>query len=213
MSKSSSPEPETATEMAQAREAEILGNPPRIAPLEASEFDGETLQVIREIHESIGAPVPDKVADYFATMLKHPRLMTAQLAFSTQLFRGALSPRDRELVILRVAWLCQSPYEWGEHARAARREAGITGEEIERVIEGSTAPGWREHDRALLRAVEELCEEAMISDRTWSVLARTLDEKQLLELPVVVGMYQGIAYLQNSVRFRLMPHNEGLKAR
>ncbi len=213
MTSSPTAEPLKSEVEIRAREAEILEKPPRIAPLEAGEFDDEARRVIEEIHHSIGAPVPERVADYFGTMLKHPRLMQSQLELSTQLFRGALTVRDRELVILRVAWLCQSPYEWGEHVRAARREAGRTGEEIERVTAGSTAAGWGDHDHALLRAVEEMHRDAMICDETWDLLARTLDEQQLLELPIVVGVYQGVAYLQNSVRFRLMEHNEGLRAR
>jgi hypothetical protein len=54
---------------------------------------------------------------------------------------------------------------------------------------GSTAPGWNGEDRALLEAVEELYDDAMISDETWSRLSEFLTDKELLELPLLAGYY------------------------
>ena len=54
--------------------------------------------------------------------------------------RSVLPPRDRKLAILRTGWLCQAPYEFGEHAKQARR-LGFTDEDrvenIRRVAEVS----------------------------------------------------------------------------
>ena len=100
--------------------------------------------------------------------------------------QGALAARDRELAILRIGWLCQAPYEWGEHVHVAKT-VGILSDEIERITVGSTAPGWCEKDAAILRATEELYADAMISDDTWAVLETHFDTQQLIELPIVVG--------------------------
>ncbi len=197
----------------QAREAYILGQPQRIEPLSADELDADTLAVVDEMRASIGAAPVDELPEYFATLLRHPQLLHRQAQMATVFHQGYLSPRDRQLAILRVAWLCQAPYEWGEHVQVSKRVAGISSEDIERVTLGSAAPGWSDHERAILRAVEELHGDAMISDATWNTLAETLDERQLLELPALVGTYQTVAYMQNAVRFRLMEGNEGLMMR
>jgi len=196
-----------------AREATITGQPPRVVPLTPEEYGAEAVAMVNELRASVDVPPASDVGEYFATMLRHPDLMQRQIEMSKLLFQGALPVRDRELAILRVAWLLQAPYEWGEHVQVGRRLAGLTTEEIERVTVGSTAPGWTGHERAILRAVEELLADAMISDDTWAMLAGGLNDKQLLEFPVLVGFYQGIAYLQNSVRFRLGPGNDGLMER
>jgi alkylhydroperoxidase family enzyme len=155
----------------------------------------------------------EKLPEIVLTMLRHPNLFARQTDLGLQLLsQGALSGRDRELAILRTGWICQAPYEWGEHVLIAK-SLGITSEEIERITAGSDAPGWSEHDRALLRAAEELHETAMISDLTWQSLAKSLDDRQLIELPVVIGQYQTVAYYQNSLRLRLHDGNAGLKAR
>ena len=195
------------------RQDHILGKPPRIPRLAPDQYSADAQQIIDDTRRAVGAEPTTGMADYFATMLHHPKLMERQLQLSIQLFTGELSTRHRELAILRVAWLNQAPYEWGEHVLVGKREAGLTSEEIERVTQGPAAPGWASEDRAILKAVDELHADAMISDETWATLAETLSYQQLIELPVLVGIYQGTAYLQNSLRIPLMKHNEGLMAR
>src|SRR5438067_553883 len=93
----------------------------------------------------------------------------------------------------------------------------------ERGLENDESPGGEAADggcrwsrgspRAGLRATEELHETSTISDETWEVLARTLDDKQLIELPMLAGHTHGVAYVQNALKLRLMPGNQGLSAR
>jgi alkylhydroperoxidase family enzyme len=198
----------------EAREAYITGKPPRIGPLPADAVAAEGQALMAALHKASGSPAPLKaeVPEFIATFLRHPRLARAHLALADELFRSELASRDRELAILRASWLSKAPFEWGEHVKIGKR-IGLSDLEIERVTLGSSAPGWNEHDRAILRAVEELIETAMISDDTWAVLRRDLNDKQLIELPILIGQYQGVAYLQNTLRVRLMPGNPGLRAR
>jgi 4-carboxymuconolactone decarboxylase len=123
-----------------------------------------------------------------------------------------LPVRDRKLAILRTGWLCQAPYEFGEHVKLSKR-LGITSDEVERIIIGSAAEGWNTHERAILRAVEELHDSAMVSDETWRELTSVFDERQMIELLVLIGQFTATAYFQNSLRLRLQNGNEGLFAR
>ena len=195
-----------------ARDALILGRPPRIAPLKASELGKEASETALALRKAATGSSSDEVTEFTSTMLRHPDLYRCHVALGIQLYRGALEPRDRELAVLRIGWLCKAPYEWGEHVKIGK-QVGVTSEEIERVIRGSTATGWNEHERAIIRATEELLEDAMISDETWSILSKRLDEKQLIELPMLVGNYVALAYFQNSLRLRLISGNPGLSAR
>jgi alkylhydroperoxidase family enzyme len=155
----------------------------------------------------------NRLPEIVLTMLHHAELFALHTEVGLQLLaRGALSFRDRESAVLRIAWLCQAPYEWGEHVIVGKR-FGLTSDDIARVIEGPEAAGLDEHESAVLRAVDELHGDAMISDATWRTLAKRLDERQLIELPIIVGQYQTVAYYQNSLRLRLHTGNLGLKAR
>lgn len=55
---------------------------------------------------------------------------------------GPLSRREQELVILRVAHLRESDYEWSHHIRLGKR-AGVSTSELERLRRGFARPGSR----------------------------------------------------------------------
>lgn len=199
------------------RQRHILGNGPRIAPLAPDEMTNHAIEIHRRIRGIANRDLKDVTRDnmpqVIATMLRHPDLFEAQTAMGIQLVaNGTLSPRDRELAILRIGWLCGAPYEFGEHVFLAH-DAGISADEVDAVKAGVPAVGWTAHERAILTAVDELHSAAMISDGTWALLAETLDERQLIELPILVGQYQQVAYVQNSLRLALHPGNNGLHAR
>lgn len=196
-----------------ARQARITGFEPRIPPLPASEVGAEAVEIVRSLRAAAGMTEAAAIPDIVATLLRHPRLYERHAAIGAELFgKGALSPRQRELAILRTGWLCAAPFEWGEHVAIAKR-TGLSAAEIDALTQDSDLAGWDEIDRAIVRAAEELHRDAMISDAVWSVLASFLDDRQLIELVYVVGHYTKVAYLQNALRLRLSPENEGLFAR
>ena len=200
------------------REDLVLGRPPRILPTysetiirAAQEHTAKLRGTTSTAATNVAiADIPEMVVTLLGC---HADLYEKVAAVSVHLLRETTLPRrDLELVVLRVDWLCQSPYNWGEHVRIAKR-FGIRSDEIEQITLGSTAPSWSEHDRALLQAAEELHNDAMISDETWKILEISFNEKQLFELVVLVGQFTLVTYFQNSLRLRLSPGNEGLQGR
>ena len=135
----------------------------------------------------------------FATLGRHPRLFRAWLRFAaTLMFRGE-SRTDGRLITLRTAWRCGSWYEWVRHAALAER-AGLAAADIERTVEGPTADGWRPRQRLLLQATNELHDLRAITDRTWQALsAEKLDDRELVELFLLVGHYDMLAMTLNSL--------------
>ncbi len=184
------------------REAQVVGEGPRLAPLSEDEITGDAHVLVHEIRTAFNVPDGAAIPDVSLITLRHPGMFKGQMALGIELAaRGAIPPRERELAVLRVAQLCGAPFEWSEHVDIGRR-FGVTDEEIERVIEGSSADGWSDHDRAVLRGVEELIADKCLSDETWDALAKTYDEKQMLELPMLVGSYMMTALQQNSIRIK-----------
>ena len=137
----------------------------------------------------------------FTTLGRHRRLFRPWLRFASRLMPGGKLPRaDAELVILRVAALAPSEYEWGHHERIARR-FGLGPDAIARVREGADAEGWSPRQVAILRAVDELHATRTLADRTWESLeAAGLGETELIELPMLVGHYEMLAMTLNALR-------------
>ena len=195
-----------------ARMAQTVGEGPRVEPLDDSAMSAEARAIVDEVRAGAGAGPATIVPEYMRTMAHHPALFQRQMEMGATLYNGLIPPRERELAILRVGWLAGAPYEWGEHVRISQR-VGVTPDEIERATNGSDAPGWSEHEAAILRGVEELLADFAISERTWATLAKTWNTAQMLEFPSMVGQYVVTAYIQNSVRSRLGEGNPGLTHR
>ncbi len=161
---------------------------PRIPPLADDQLDPET-------RERFGS---GPVLNIFRTLANHPALMKRWLVFGNHvLAKSTLPARERELLILRVGWLCRSGYEWGQHVGIGKA-SGLSDEEIARIAKGPDAPGWSAGDRALLRAADELHGDAFIGDATWAELAKTWSPQQLMDLVFTVGQYNLVSMALNS---------------
>ena len=198
---------------AAARTEQVLGEGERLPRLGEEDLDERHLSAIERLRLIYGYPKGMPLAHFFAMLANSPEFFAGYIALGvTATEQSALSRRVRELAVLRAGWLYGAPYMWGEHVHATSGSL-FTVDEIDWITLGSEAQGWGDLDRSVLRAVEELHRDAFISDATWEALAAHLDSRQLLELPIIVGHYAMTAFLQNSLRTRLNPHNPGLTAR
>lgn len=187
---------------AAARVAQTVAGGPRYAPLRLEEVSPEGQEQVDAIRTAFHIPEGRPFPDVSLITLRHPGMFKGQMVMGIELAaKGTIPARERELAILRVALLARAPFEWCEHVDIGKA-FGVTAQEIERVIEGSSAPGWSEHEAALLRAVEELIGDHCMSDATWETLAKTYTEQQMLEVPMLVGAYLTTAMQQNSLKIQ-----------
>lgn len=144
----------------------------------------------------------------FLTMAHHPALLQ-RWNLMAALFRrpGRLPVRDRELVVLRTAWRTRASYEWGQHVLIAR-DVGVTDDEIVRVSREDLAD-WPDRERSLLRFADELLREVDVSDEVWAPATRLLDEAQLIELVMLIGLYRMAAGFLNTLRVVPEPYLPG----
>ena len=174
----------------------------RIPPLPESKRDDSAREILA------GVRIAGTEANIFTTLVRHPGLMRRWLPFGGKLMAGRISARERELLILRTGWNCRSEYEWGQHVRLGQ-SAGLTDPEIARVTKGPDDPGWDAFNATLLRAADELHTDFRISDATWAKLTERYDERQLIELPMLVGHYHLVAMTLNSLGVELDDDIEG----
>jgi alkylhydroperoxidase family enzyme len=172
---------------------------PRIAPLPPAQWPPgmrEALAPLRPPNPRHPYPRTEgrpKGLNVLGTFAHYPELTRAFMTFNGHvLFASTLTPRQRELLVLRVAVLRNATYEWAQHAVIAG-DNGIDEAEVARVTAGPDAPGWSPLDQAMLRAADELVRDATITDATWAVLAGALDDQQLLDLVFTVGAYEVLA--------------------
>jgi 4-carboxymuconolactone decarboxylase len=165
---------------------------PRVAPLPEAQWPEGLRTVLGRRQPPVGARLGEN--NIFSTLARHEALFRAWLPFGGFLLRaGVLPARERELLILRTAWNCASPYEWGQHVRICE-QLGMSREEID-------------------RAADELHESARICEQTWRALNAEHDEQALIEITMLVGHYHMVAYALNSLEVELDDGLEGLPGR
>jgi alkylhydroperoxidase family enzyme len=148
----------------------------------------------------IGLAVRREPPHIFTTLARHRRLFRRWLWFAGALMpRGTLPRLDTELVILRVAHITGSEYEREQHEKIGH-DVGMSAEEVARVRDGAAAPGWSERQVVLLEATDELHTNQQIGDELWAGLRAIFDERQLIELCMLVGHYEMLAMTLNSLR-------------
>ena len=133
----------------------------------------------------------------FRVLMHHPKLTRRWTVFAGHVLHKQTVPlRERELLILRIGWLNQAEYEWAQHVEIAKR-GGITEAEIERVKAGPAA-GWNTHEAALLQAADDLYENSVVADATWSALAAKYSTEQMMDMVFTIGQYNLVSWALNS---------------
>lgn len=171
---------------------------PRIAPVEEADWT--------EAQRTELAPLAQRgpVLNIFRTLARDVNALKAFLSWGSYILsrRNALPPREREIVILRIGWLCRSGYEWTQHKRIGL-DAGLTEPEVERIKAGFSASGWSEADVALLQACDDLHARQFISTPVWEALSRSFSEKQRMDLVFTAGQYTQVSMILNSFGVQL----------
>ena len=172
---------------------------PRVEPVSAAQEDWTDEQ--KEIlSRYIG---PNGVLNIYGTVARNPKAARAFLGWGGYVRREAkMSEREREIVILRIGWLCRAGYEWAQHSRLGRA-AGLTDEDFARLKQPAGAPGWSEREALLVRAADELHDDYFITDGTWAGLSGFLDENERMDLVYLVGHYTQVCMILNTFGIQL----------
>ena len=167
---------------------------PRIPPLPEAEWTDEHRALVARYGPEV------RIGNAFRTLLHVPALVEAVMPLFIHVTSAdsTLSPRHRELLILRTAWLCQSAYVWAERAPVART-VGVTGADLRRIAQGPDAAGWDPFEATLLRLADELFRNSSVGDATWNALAADYDLYELVDATLTVNDLMLLSTLFNSM--------------
>jgi alkylhydroperoxidase family enzyme len=176
---------------------------PRIPPVQKEHWTPDQKAILEPLERQ------KRLYNVFSTMANHPDLARDWLVFANHVLRKCtLPPRDREILILRIGWLCGAEYEWAQHVRIGKA-VGLSDDDLKHIQQGPEAAGASQHDRHVLKAVAELHADSFIGDETWNALAASYDTRQLMDLVFAVGQYNLVSMALNSFGVQLDPGLEG----
>ena len=150
---------------------------PRIVPLAPEAFTAEQAEVAQG----------REALNLARVFVQHPAVYRAFIPLAEQLFhRSSLTPREREILILRALELCDEQYDLPHHVIIAR-DIGMTDAEITAARHGG--PSLSSFEQTVAMAAEELVRDHCIGDATWQALAKRYSVMQLMEVVLLVGIY------------------------
>lgn len=161
----------------------------RVPPLAPHERDQRQTALVERAGAEFGV---------FTTLIRNPDVFADFLPLGERLLRlSTLDPRERELLIMRVAWRCHAPYEWSHH-EVIGRAAGLTDDDLT-VLAAGTVDDSDPIRAVLLHAADELVRTHRLSDMSWSGLAERYPTEQIIEICMLVGQYAMLAGVLNSL--------------
>jgi 4-carboxymuconolactone decarboxylase len=169
-------------------------HPLRLTALPSEEWDDRARASLASLIPPQRAN-PVGAGNVLSTLVRHPDLTAAYLPFNAYLLTNStLSPRIREVALLRVVHRRDCDYLWSHHLPLAAR-AGLSEHEIDAIRRGRLADA---ADQATLNAVDDLVDQGTVSTPVWTELGRHFTDPQRMDLVFTIGGYYLLAVAVNT---------------
>ena len=159
----------------------------------------QALPQVKEIYDRIeknGA----EIINLYKVVANSPDVLHNFLRLGNSLLaKTELSPKLRELAVLRIARLTGSEYEWMQHYPVAL-ELGMSQEQTEAISHWSDSPSFSDEERAVLQYTDEVAQNVEVKDETFKVLQQHLSEQNIVELTLSIGWWRMVARLLVSLQ-------------
>ena len=168
---------------------------PRIQPVAPSELTDAHREILGRRWQGV------ETGAIFRTCVRNGELCRIWLPFAAYIESPdvTITPREREMLILRTAWLSHDDVNWGAHFRVGKQRGFLTDDDLARIAKGPEAEGWSSFEAALMRAADELHTDQFIKDATWKALGERYTDPQIMDAIFAVGQYTMVAMFFNSV--------------
>jgi alkylhydroperoxidase family enzyme len=107
-----------------------------------------------------------------------------------------LSPRQREIVILRTAAQTGGEFEWTTHSTLYAAKAGFTAAQVRSTFDGAADDGnWDAADSLLIATVDALLATKKLTQGQFDALHAEFDAAQIFEIIQLVAFYHGVSLI------------------
>lgn len=170
--------------------------PARMSPLRSEEFSDEVKQMFARWTQG-----PFKDADknpVLKTFARNPQVADLFSPLNLHiLLTNSVPVRQRQIAIMRTAWITKARYMWSSHLRTSMG-FGLEPELFRPLQVGAADPYFTAFERTIIRATEELVNDRLISDANWQALAAEWSDQQMLDFMFTVGAYVLVAGVMRS---------------
>ena len=151
-----------------------------------------------------GIPTILAKANVFRVLLNHPPIADVfARVVRAVILEGNLDPRQREMAIMRAAWLRDSAYEWALHYRLSLL-IGMTDDDIIAIRSGPSALTLAPSERAVLELVDEIITVGVASAEVLCAARDAVSsDSAYFELLAIPGCYAALASILDALQVPL----------
>lgn len=162
----------------------------RVRLIEKEQAPPEVKEIFQKIEDN-GA----RILNLYKVAAHSPKVFLNLIRLGNSVIgRMELSPRLREIVILRVANLADSEYEWAQHTPVAL-QVGVTQKQLDAIPDWKNSSEFSNEERAVLQYTDEVAQNVKVTDRTFNMLKNFFSEQLIVELTITIGYYGMLARL------------------
>jgi 4-carboxymuconolactone decarboxylase len=177
--------------------------PPRMPPVSQDEMTDEMRAFLQKWTGGIFRRADSNPV--LLTFAHHPQLADLFSQFNIHLLSTSTLPvKQRQIAIMRVAWICRATYMWSSHLSTSVR-AGLQPDMFGPIQVGAADPYFTEFERVVIRATEELVSERKVGDDNWRALMQEWNNQQMLDFLFTVGAYVTVAGVMRSTGVQRNP--------
>ena len=148
------------------------------------------------------------VINVYKTLMHNPDIAGVWLDLVNVVrWKVTLEDRLREIVIVRVGYLNRCPYVVNQHVPELTTPAGLTKAECDALADWRPAMVFSERERAALAYADAMTRDIDVPDAVFAALRRHLNERQIVELTVLVGVYNMHTRVGQALQIDPEPHH------
>jgi alkylhydroperoxidase family enzyme len=177
--------------------------PPRMPPVRQDEMTEEMRAFLQKWNGGIFRRADSNPV--LLTFAHHPQLADVFSQLNIHLLSTSSLPvKQRQIAIMRLAWICKATYMWSSHLSTSIR-CGLEPQMFRPIQVGADDPYFTDFERVVIRATEELVNDRKVGDVNWRALMDEWNNQQMLDFLFTVGAYVTVAGVMRSTGVQRNP--------
>jgi alkylhydroperoxidase family enzyme len=159
-----------------------------------------------ELIEKFRAGRRGRLINIYRMLLNSPALAESWFNHSNAVrWRTSLDGRLREIIIIRMGHLAGSQYVLRQHVPALALADGLTLKECDALADWRNSAFFSERERAALAYADTMTRDIKVPDAVFAEVKRHFDDRQIVELTVLIGTYNMNARVLEALELDLEP--------
>jgi alkylhydroperoxidase family enzyme len=165
-------------------------------PIQADEFNDDTRSFLDKWSGGFFKDADKNPV--LLTFAHHPKLAELFSQLNVHLLTtNSLPVKQRQIAIMRTAWICKATYMWSSHLNTSRM-VGLQPDMYGPIQAGADDPYFTDFERTVIRATDELVTDKLIGEANWQALMQEWSNQQMLDFLFTVGAYVTVAGVMKS---------------